>query len=101
MGHLIVAHVPKCPCAASVHTTEGRTLLLEDDMAAINAFHSRGMLDFLVVGDICNPDDVMTIRQHLFSIGASETKLLLKLKVPLHQLLSAQPFLLLVAATPA
>eukprot|EP00892_Ulva_mutabilis_P005835 jgi/Ulvmu1/3623/UM017_0035.1 len=80
MGHLIVAHVPKQASSISGHTSQGRTLLLEDDIAAMDAFHSRGMLDFLVVGDICSPQDVMTVRQHLFSIGASDTKLLLKLK---------------------
>lgn len=81
LGHLIVAHIPKNPSATSLHTSEGCTLLLEDNIAAIDEFHSRGMLDFLVVGDISNPDDVMAVRQYLFSIGASETKLLLKVKV--------------------
>ena len=51
------------------------------DEVAIRAFHARGLLDFLIVGDVTRLEELRAVRVFLGSIGAGETKLLVKLKV--------------------
>ena len=81
-GHISVVHVPEglggSPRAVQ---DSSDSVLAPSDLAALFAFRKRGLLDFLMVGDRCAPEDVATVRKHLLHIGATGTKLLLKVKV--------------------
>jgi hypothetical protein len=44
-------------------------------------FHSKGLLDFLMIGDINSAEDMHAVHKHLVSIGATESKLIVKLRV--------------------
>jgi hypothetical protein len=58
-------------------------ILTSGDISAVAAFHTRGLLDYLIVGDVLSPQEVTDVQQHLKSIGAHNTKILLKVKVRL------------------
>lgn len=81
-GHISVVHVPEglggSPRAVQ---DSSDSVLTPGDLAALSAFRKRGLLDFLMVGDLCAPKDVATVRKHLLRMGATGTKLLLKVNV--------------------
>lgn len=55
--------------------------LADSDITAIREFHARGLLDFLIVGDVSTGAELKIVHDLLLSIGATETKLIVKLKV--------------------
>lgn len=55
--------------------------LSDGDQAAIAAFHARGLLDFLAVGDVSTGAQLRAVHGHLVSTGASQTKLIARLRV--------------------
>jgi hypothetical protein len=65
----------------SLEKVEDVLPLTETDIRAIKEFHSRGFLDFLIVGDVSTGNELKTVHDFLLSIGANETKLIVKLKV--------------------
>lgn len=80
-SHLMSAGQPQ-PCASNP--------LTPSDKAAIEAFHRRGVLDFLVVSNATESEQLAEVHRHLVAIGATETKLLVKLRVRARRL---QPLL--------
>jgi pyruvate kinase len=81
-GHITVVHVPLSAAGSCEFSTDA--VLTEDDRKAIRAFSRRGLLDFLIVGNVAKRDEVVCVREFLQRVGADETKLLVKVDVRPH-----------------